>query len=125
MEHLNALDCPLRQDLEASLAGTKGPAKTIMDGDVPLGAFGIVVKGDVGFAWALFSPELRERPVTLHRTTVREFRGAIKGLKRVVGTVRKGWEIGRTWLSRLGFEYEGEIDLPHGKFEVWALNPQS
>lgn len=99
--------------------GIQGPAKTIMDGDSPVGAFGIVVVDDTGWSWAVFSDALRACPVALHRTALRELR-AVKGLRVVHGTVKHGWEEGAEWLRRLGYVWSGTIETQGGMLERYS-----
>ena len=100
----------------------EGPAKTLMDGSKPVGAFGIVVKGDEGWSWAVFTDELRKHPVALHRTALKEL-NSVKGLRAVHGTVKHGWKEGAEWLRRLGYVWSGTIKTPDGlleRFTRWA-----
>lgn len=100
----------------------KGPAKTLMNGNTPVGAFGIVVTGDTGWSWAVFSDELRKHPVALHRTALKEL-NAVKDLKAVHGTVKYGWKEGAEWLRRLGYVWSGTIQTSEGlleRFTRWA-----
>ena len=101
-----------------------GPAKTLMDGDNPIGAFGILRIGDDGYSWAVFSDELRGKPFALHRIVKRELHTAATAFRRVYGTVRNGCDHDRRWLEVMGFEKVDDIDLPHGEFERWALKQQ-
>lgn len=99
-----------------------GPAKTLMAGKTPVGAFGIVVTGDTGWSWAVFSDELRKHPVALHRTALKEL-NSVKGLKAIHGTVKYGWGEGATWLRRLGYVWSGTIRTSEGlleRFTRWA-----
>lgn len=102
-----------------------GPAKTLMDGDEPVGAFGIVVTGREGWSWAAFSDDLRDKPFALHRLAKRELAAAMKeyGLDAVHGTLAGDWSTGRQWLEKLGFEPSGNIETEFGKLErftKWA-----
>ena len=96
-----------------------GPAKTLMDGDRPVGAFGIVITGDIGWSWAVFSDALRRRPVALHRTALKEL-NAVTGLRAVHGTVKHGWKEGARWLRRLGYVWSGTIRTPDGLLERYT-----
>jgi len=96
-----------------------GPAKTLMDGGMPVGAFGIVVTGDTGWSWAVFSDALRRRPVALHRTALKEL-NAVTGLRAVHGTVKHGWKEGARWLRRLGYVWSGTIRTPDGLLERYT-----
>lgn len=117
IERLSAMDT-----FRKMIGSAEGPAKTLMDGDTPVGAFGIVVVGDTGWSWAVFTDALRARPVALHRTARKEL-NAIHGLRVVHGTVKHGWKEGAEWLRRLGYVWSGTIRTPDGlveRFSRWA-----
>lgn len=127
-EHLDQMDMGAIERVSAmdafrGMAGDiPGPAKTLMDGETPVGAFGIVVSGDTGWSWAVFSDALRARPVALHRTALNEL-NAVSGLRVVHGTVKHGWKEGAAWLRRLGYVWSGTIRTPDGileRFSRWA-----
>lgn len=127
-EHLDRMDIGKLEHASTmatfrNMAGDlPGPAKTLMDGDTPVGAFGIVVTGDEGWSWAVFSDALRAHPVALHRTALEEL-NAVKGLRAVHGTVKYGWDEGARWLRRLGYVWSGTIRTPDGlleRFTRWA-----
>lgn len=127
-EHLDHMDVD-----DAAMAAFRkiagslpGPAKTLMDGETPVGAFGIVVTGDTGWSWAVFSEALRRHPVALHRTALKELE-AVTGLRAVHGTVKYGWDEGARWLRRLGYVRSGTIRTEEGlleRYTRWASNPQ-
>ena len=129
-EHLDQMtfghmetDGPAMEEFRNIINQLPGPAKTLMDGDQPMGAFGIVLLDDEGWSWAAFSDALRERPFALHRAAVRELNLAMRRLRVVHGTVKKGWPLGRKWLERLGFKESGEMETPYGtveRFSRWA-----
>lgn len=92
---------------------------TFMDGDTPLGAYGLVVDANgAGWFWMLLSDAWRKHPVALHRGVKRELgRIAAQGLANpLYGAVRADYATGHRWLEKLGFTADGVVSLPHGEF---------
>ena len=129
-EHLDRMtlgrverDDPAMGEFRRGIGDMPGPAWTVMDGDKPLGSFGIVIAGDEGWSWAAFSDALRGCPFALHRPVARELANALRVLSVVHGTIKKGWPAGRKWLERLGYKKSGEIETMYGtleRFSKWA-----
>jgi hypothetical protein len=110
-------------DLFRVLADGRGPASSLVDDDGRvLGCFGMHLAGREGVLWAVLSDEARARPFGLHRAARRHLARVERlGLTQHIRTVvRHGFEAGQHWITRLGFAYDGDIEMRNQRYRRYV-----
>jgi hypothetical protein len=122
-EHLAAVELGAEEQVEyarfgpglfGALAEWQGPACSLVGnrGQI-LGCFGMHAVGREGVVWAVLSDEARARPFGLHRAA----KGHLDKVERlgltdrILTVVRDGHDAGQRWITRLGFTYDGDIEV--------------
>ncbi|MEO2140940.1 MAG: hypothetical protein ABGX63_02035 [bacterium] len=84
------------------------PSFTAMDGDIPVGAAGIIVgNGHRGMAWAYLTEVPTRKFITIHKGVLQFLEGCY--VPRLEMTVDCGFEEGHRWARLLGFTLEAEV----------------
>ena len=111
LAHLARTDPPALSAGEVATFGAlcrtpPGPAfSAVDDAGRVLGCAGVVIAGEVGYAWAFLSEDLRDRPMVLHRAVKRGLRKieADYQLTGLRAAADEKFLPARRWLERLGF----------------------
>lgn len=109
--------------LMRTLAEGEGPAWSLINGDGRiLGCFGMHNMGREGIVWVWLSDELRKRPILLHRTALRCIAEAerLGRTDRMLTIVRGEYKSGLRWIRRLGFAYDGDIELKNIRYRRYV-----
>lgn len=125
LEHLVDIDPPLLTAEQCKILKPffrqRGPAYSGIANDKVLGCAGVIVEGNVGFAWLALSDRIRQRPMMLHRAVKRGLEQVEEklSLQRLEAQVHCEFEQGRRWVERLGFKLAGDLPNFAGSGETY------
>lgn len=124
MEHLRKIDpdeWSVRSVHSQDLRQQVGNALTLMEGEEVLGIGGLNARGDgAAYGFVLLSRQMKNYPVTLHKLAIRGIDSfmTLFGLKRLDVEVQSGFERGRRWVERMGFELKDE-SMGMARYSLW------